>query len=67
MDEVLASLLELAGVDTVPKLSHRNATNLHEKLAAVNVEMRRVDVAPTLKSVTLWVKQAKTLPRMLTY
>ena len=67
VDESLASLLELAGVDTVPELSHRNATNLQLKLAEVNTEHKRVASTPSLEAVTAWVEEAKTLPRVLTY
>jgi predicted flap endonuclease-1-like 5' DNA nuclease len=65
--EEYADLLEAAGVDTVPDLARRNAENLHEKLAAVNAEKKRVRRVPTLEAVQGWVAEAKELPRKLTY
>ncbi len=66
--EEYADLLELAGVDTVPELAQRNATNLHAKITEVaesrgNV-VRRV---PSASEVEKWVAQAKELPRAINY
>ena len=65
--EEFADLLEAAGVDTVPELAQRNAENLFEKMAAVNVEKNLVRSVPSQSSVEAWVKQAKELPRIINY
>jgi len=62
-----ADLLEAAGVDTVPELSHRSPDNLLKKLHDVNVEKKLVRRLPVLKQVQGWVSQAKELPRIMTY
>lgn len=62
-----AELLEAAGVDTVPELSHRKADNLHAKMLEVNEAKKLVRQLPTLKQVTDWVEQAKALPRIINY
>jgi len=62
-----AELLEAAGVDTVIELAQRNAENLHKHLAAVNDEKRLVRKLPNQTQVNYWVKQAKKLPRAITY
>lgn len=65
--EEYADLLEYAGVDTVPELAQRNPENLHAKLLEVNAERKLVRRPPTLSQVMDWVRQAKELPRILTY
>lgn len=60
-----ADLLEAAGVDTVPELAQRNAVNLAEKLAAVNVEKKLTRRTPTEADCEKWVAEAKTLPHMI--
>ena len=62
-----SELLEASGVDTVPELAHRNAANLHAKMAEVNGEKNLVRELPTLHAVESWVAQAKELPRVVTY
>jgi predicted flap endonuclease-1-like 5' DNA nuclease len=62
-----AELLEAAGVDTVVELAQRNAENLHKHLGAVNEEKRFVRKLPNQAQVSNWVKQAKKLPRAVTY
>lgn len=62
-----AELLEAAGVDTVVELAQRHAENLHKHLAAVNEEKRLVRKLPNQTQVSTWVKQAKKLPRAVTY
>lgn len=66
--EEYADLLELAGVDTVPELAQRNATNLHTRIKEVADErgnvVRRV---PSPAEVEKWVAQAKVLPRAIHY
>jgi predicted flap endonuclease-1-like 5' DNA nuclease len=65
--EEYSELLEAAGVDTVKELKHRNAENLHAKMEEVNAAKKLVRQTPSLKAVTDWIEQAKTLPAVLTY
>ncbi len=62
-----AELLECAGVDTVPELAQRNATNLTAKMEEVNAEKNLVRALPPEKSVAGWIEQAKSLPRKVTH
>ena len=62
-----SELLEAAGVDTVPELSHRNAENLLAKMTEVNTAKNLVRTLPTLGHVESWVAQAKELPRVVNY
>ncbi|MEM9387151.1 MAG: DUF4332 domain-containing protein [Pseudomonadota bacterium] len=65
--EEYADLLELAGVDTVPELAQRNASNLHAKMAEVNEEKKAVRQLPSADTVSGWIDQAKDLPRVVTH
>jgi hypothetical protein len=65
--EEYSDLLEEAGVDTVPELAQRNATNLHAKLVETNAETKLVRRLPTQKQVEDWVAQAKKMPRAINY
>jgi predicted flap endonuclease-1-like 5' DNA nuclease len=65
--EEYADLLELAGVDTVPELAQRNATNLHQKLADRNEAQKVVRRVPSLAEVEKWIAAAKDLPRAIHY
>jgi predicted flap endonuclease-1-like 5' DNA nuclease len=62
-----AELLEFAGVDTVVELAQRNAENLHKHLVAANEEKKLVRKLPNQTQVSNWVKQAKKLPRAVSY
>ena len=62
-----AELLEAAGVDTVPELAQRNASNLTQMMTAKNEERKLTRRVPSEKEVSKWVEQAKNLPRMLEY
>ena len=62
-----ADLLEEAGVDTVPELSHRNAANLTEAMTKLNAEKKLVRRIPSQTEVAHWIDEAKTLPRAVTY
>lgn len=62
-----SDLLEAAGVDTIPELAQRKASNLTEKMAAVNLEKKLVRKLPVEKQVADWIEQAKKLPRVITY
>ena len=62
-----SSLLEYAGVDTVVELSRRNSLNLHRRLVEVNMEKNIVESVPSVEDVEKWIKEAKKLPRKITY
>jgi uncharacterized membrane protein len=62
-----STLLEAAGVDTVPELAQRKPANLQQKLAEVNAAAGIVKEPPSEKQVANWVAQAKALPRVITY
>lgn len=62
-----ADLLEVAGVDTVPELAQRNAENLYNAMIKANEEKNLVRRLPSQDDVNRWVKEAKELPRILTY
>lgn len=62
-----ADLLEAAGVDTIPELAQRNASNLTQKMVSVNKEKKLVRKLPVESQVADWIEQAKKLPRILTY
>lgn len=65
--EEYSDLLEEAGVDTVVELAQRNAQNLYEKLVEVNMAKKLVRRLPSARQVGMWVEEAKTLPRVVTY
>jgi predicted flap endonuclease-1-like 5' DNA nuclease len=62
-----AELLVAAGVNTVLELALRNPENLHQKLVELNEEKHHVREVPSLNLVTNWVKEAKELPRIISY
>jgi len=62
-----ADLLECAGVDTVPELAQRNASNLHSKIKEVNEQKKLVRTLPSESRVEAWVSQAKSMDRAIHY
>ncbi|MDD2696475.1 MAG: DUF4332 domain-containing protein [Anaerolineales bacterium] len=62
-----SDLLEAAGVDTIPELAQRVADNLVKKLAEVNKAKKLVRRLPVKSQVEDWIRQAKKLPRVITY
>jgi predicted flap endonuclease-1-like 5' DNA nuclease len=62
-----SDLLEASGVDTVRELSTRVAANLQAKMAEVNESKKLVRRVPTANEVDTWVKEAKSLPAMVTH
>ncbi len=62
-----AELLEAAGVDSVPELSHRVPENLFARMKEVNAEKHLVRKLPGLKQVANWIEQAKSLPKIVTH
>ena len=65
--EEYSDLLEEAGVDTVVELAQRNPDNLYEKVVDVNHQKKLVRKLPTQGQVDDWVRQAKNLPRVVSY
>ncbi len=62
-----ADLLEAAGVDTVVELGGRKPDNLVAKMNEVNEAKKLVRKLPSLVQVEAWVKEAKELPRVVSY
>lgn len=62
-----SDLLEAAGVDTVPELALRKASNLTQKMIEVNKVKKLVRKLPVESQVANWIEQAKKLPRVITY
>lgn len=62
-----SDLLEKAGVDTVVELSKRVADRLHSTMVEVNEAKNLVNEMPGVKRIEGWIKQAKKLPRVVTY
>jgi predicted flap endonuclease-1-like 5' DNA nuclease len=61
-----SNLLEDCGVDTVKELAQRKPENLQAALAEKS-GASGVKRAPSLREVTSWVSQAKSLPRRVSY
>jgi predicted flap endonuclease-1-like 5' DNA nuclease len=62
-----SDLLEFAGVDTVVELASRKPEALLETLAKVNEKKNLVRLMPGLSQVKAWVKNAKSLKRVVEY
>ncbi len=62
-----SELLEAAGVDTVVELSKRDAEHLNQKMAEVNQARNLVNGLPGVKRIGRWIKEAKSLSRVVTY
>ena len=65
--EEYASLLEKAGVDSVPELAQRNPASLYARLQEVNETTAEVRRLPSTNQVADWIRQAKALPRVVTH
>jgi predicted flap endonuclease-1-like 5' DNA nuclease len=59
--EEYSELLEAAGVDTVKELKQRKAENLAARMEEVNAARQLVRQRPSVKQVTRWIEQAKSL------
>lgn len=57
----ISELLEAAGVDSVPELRNRNASNLHQKLLAVNDEYGLSGKVPSEHELQEMIEAAKKL------
>ncbi len=62
-----SELLEVAGVDTVKELKHRNPENLAVALAEANEGRNLTRRVPNAKVVAGWIEQAKTLSAMISH
>jgi predicted flap endonuclease-1-like 5' DNA nuclease len=62
-----AELLEASGVDTVAELAQRNGANLAVKMAEVNESKKLTRAVPSESQVSVWITEAKGLPRMVSY
>ena len=60
-------LLESVGVDTVVELSRRNPSNLYNRIIQENSVKNLVQTVPAQEMVTKWVREAKNLPRKISY
>ncbi len=65
--EEYSDLLEEAGVDTVKELRNRDAKKLLQTMTELNDEKRLVRRLPSIRQVSSWVKQAKTLSPLIKY
>lgn len=62
-----SDLLEAAGVDTVVELAKRKPEALFETMSKVNAQKNLVNQLPALSLVKAWVKNAKSLKRVVEY
>ncbi|HNB37575.1 MAG TPA: DUF4332 domain-containing protein [Anaerolineales bacterium] len=62
-----SDLLEAAGVDTAMELAARKPEALLEAMTKANVKLNKVNQMPGLSNVKAWVKNAKTLKRVVEY
>ena len=62
-----SELLRKTGVDTVVELSKRVPKHLYAEMVEINQNKNLVNRMPTMGQVEDWVKQAKKLPRVVTY
>lgn len=65
--EEYSDLLEEAGVDTVKELRNRDPEILHRAMMELNEHKRLVRRLPSLRQVSTWIRQAKTLPPVVKY
>ena len=63
--EEYSDLLEAAGVDTVPEMAQRNPKSLYDMLTTVNEKKNLVKQVPSQTTVETWIKNAKTLPKVI--
>lgn len=60
-----ASLLEEAGVDSVPELSRCCAIELYKRVKEIHETRSLVSSAPSEEEILDWIEQAKRQPRIL--
>lgn len=62
-----SDLLEAAGVDTAVELSKRQPEALLEAMKKANAKLNKVNQMPGLSNVKAWIKNAKSLKRVIEY
>lgn len=62
-----ADLLEETGVDTVPELARRNATNLHDAIVKIVADKGIVRRPPSEGMIGEWIVEAASLGRTIEY
>jgi predicted flap endonuclease-1-like 5' DNA nuclease len=62
-----SDLLEAAGVDTTMELAKRKPEALLEAMVKANIKLNKVNQLPGLTNVEEWVKNAKSLKRVVEY
>ena len=62
-----SDLLEAAGVDTALELSKRKPEALLETMTMANAKFNKVNHMPGLGNVKAWIKNAKSLKRLIEY
>lgn len=62
-----ATMLEEEGIDTIPELAQRNATNLSEDLEKHQSKQTGISSIPESDLISDWIEQAKTMERILEY
>ncbi len=62
-----SDLLEAAGVDTAVELSKRQPEALLEAMKKANAKLNKVNQVPGLSNVKAWIKNAKSLKRVIEY
>ncbi|MFB0562542.1 MAG: DUF4332 domain-containing protein [Candidatus Lokiarchaeia archaeon] len=67
VSEEYSDLLDESGIKDVVDLASKNAESLHAKIMEVNAEKKLVRRPPSVKEVTKWIDQAKTLPKIIEY
>ena len=67
ISEEYGELLEVAGVDSVPELAHRNPENLYNNLVKVNETKHLVRKLPAQSQITKWIEEAKDLPPVVSH
>jgi predicted flap endonuclease-1-like 5' DNA nuclease len=65
--EQYSDLLAAAGVETVLELAQRVPEHLHRKMQETNEAKHLVRVMPGVEHVSAWVREAKALPRVISY
>lgn len=63
----ISRLLEEAGVDSIPELSHRNPANLRRQLIEANQRLQLVRQLPSLERMTVWIATARSMSPVVTH
>ena len=63
----IACLMENAGVDSVPELTHRKPDNLCRQLAEANARLKVMRQTPSIWRVTAWIEAARSMAGLVTH